>query len=113
MIRRAKRTDTETKRLTKASGMPHWTRLDRRHRRQQWLSRALVTVRDRGAQLRQDERLLASLVRSMLEALVGTAALVAALEVLAARLRHTLHWGALFTPVAATSYGGFVATAVV
>jgi len=112
VIRRAKRTDTETKRLTKASGMPHWTRLDRRHRRQQWLSRALVTVRDRGAQLRQDERLLASLVRSMLEALVGTAALVAALEVLAARLRHTLHWGALFTPVAATSYGGFVATAV-
>jgi hypothetical protein len=37
---------------------------------------------------------------------------VAALEAIAVSLTHVLHWGTLFEPVTAESYGGFVAAAV-
>jgi hypothetical protein len=71
-----------------------------------------MIVRDRGGQLRQDGAVFASIVRSIIVALVAAGALVAALEAIAASLTNVLHWGSLFEPVNAKSYGGFVAAAV-
>lgn len=56
--------------------------------------------------------MFAHLVRRIVAALVGAAAIVAALEAIAGSLTHVLHWGTLFEPVSADSYGGFVAAAV-
>lgn len=56
--------------------------------------------------------MFAHLVRRIVAWLVGAAAIVAVLEAIAASLTHVLHWGTLFEPVNADSYGGFVAAAV-
>jgi len=107
-----KRSDAEVRTLARASRERHWRQLDRRRRRRLWLSRVWVAVRDRRAQLGQDGRVLAGLVGGVLGAVFGTAALVAAVEALATAVRHTLHWGTLFTPIGPGSYGAFVGVAV-
>ena len=111
-VRLQKRSSAEARTLARASRIRHWRQLDRRRRHRLWFSRAWVAVRDRGAQLRQDSRVLANLVRSVLIAFLGTAALVASFEALAIALGHVLHWGTLFRPIGPGSYGAFVGVAV-
>ena len=69
-------------------------------------------VRDRRAQLRKDGRVLAGLVGAVFAAVLGTAAIVTAIEALATSASHVLHWGTLFTPIDPGSYGAFVGIAV-
>lgn len=107
-----RRQEDEAQQLAAASAPDHWTRLERQKRRRLRASRLRVTVRDRGAQIRQDGALFASLARRIAAALAGAVVLVAALEAIAAALTHVLHWGTLFEPVSASSYGGFVGAAV-
>jgi len=106
------RPGAEARALARASHVRRWQQLDRHRRRRLRLSRAWLTARDRAAQLGQDGRVLASLARSVLAAVIGTAALVTVLEVLSAELRHVLHWGLLFMPIGPDSYGAFVGAAV-
>ena len=100
--------DKEIRRLEAASEAAYWRQLDRRQRQRLRISRGWLVVRDRAAQLRQDGLVVAELLRSMLAALVGTAVVMAGLEAAASALHHVLHWGNLFAPVTANSYGGFV-----
>jgi hypothetical protein len=102
----------EAQRLAATSEADYWRQIDRRQRRRLHISRVGLTVRDRAAQLRQDGRVLADLLRRVLVALAGTAVVVAALEAAAGALHHLLHWGSLFEPVTANSYSGFVGAAV-
>jgi len=71
-----------------------------------------VAVRDRRAQLLQDSRILAGLVVGVLGAILGAAALVAALEALATAARHVLHWGRFSRRSTPGSYGAFAGVAV-
>jgi hypothetical protein len=107
-----RRQNAEIRQLLAASKPDHWSRLERQKRWRLRVSRLGVSVRDRGAQLRQDGALFIHLVGRVVAALIGAAALVAALEAIAGSLTHVLHWGTLFEPVSADSYGGFVAAAV-
>src|SRR6266568_607567 len=110
---RAKRqASQETRQLAATSEARYWRQIDRRQRQRLRVSHGWLTVRDRTAQLRQDGRVLANLLRSVLPALVGTAVAVATLEAAASALHHVLHWGNLFEPITADSYGGFVGAAV-
>jgi hypothetical protein len=106
------RQEDEAQQLAAASDPDHWTRLEREQRRRLRASRFRVAVRDRGAQVRQDGALFASLARRIAAALAGAVVLVAALEAIASALTHVLHWGTLFEPVSADSYGAFVGAAV-
>jgi hypothetical protein len=107
-----RRRDDEAQQLAAASDLDHWTRLERQRRRRLQASRLRVAFWDRVAQLRQDGALFASLTRRIVAALAGAVALVVALEAIASSLTHTLHWGTLFEPVSADSYGGFVGAVV-
>ena len=107
-----RRQDDEVERLVAASNPDHWLRLVRQQRRRLRASRFRVAVRDRGAQVRQDGTLFASLARRIAAALAGAVVLVVALEAIASALTHVLHWGNLFEPVSADSYGVFVGAAV-
>jgi len=104
--------DKEIRWLIAVSQPQYWRQLDRRQRQRLRISRAWLTVRDRAAQLSQDGRVVAVLIRSMLAALVGTAVAIVAIEAAASALHHVLHWGNLFAPVTADSYGGFVGVVV-
>src|SRR5579859_5343056 len=107
-----KRSGAEARSLARASRIRYWRQLDRRRRRRLWWSHAWVAVRDRRAQLRKDGRVLAGLVGAVFGAVLGTAALVTAVEALATAASHVLHWGTLFTPIDPGSYGAFVGIAV-
>ena len=111
-MRGKRQASKEAQRLAAISEAGYWRQIDRRQRRRLRVSRVGLTVRDRAAQLRQDGRVLADLLRSVLVALAGTAVVVAALEAAAGALHHVLHWGSLFEPVTADSYNGFVGAAV-
>jgi hypothetical protein len=102
----------EARRLAATSEASYWRQIEHRQRRRMRISRLGLTVRDRAAQLRQDGRVLADLLRRVLVALVGAAVVVAAVEAAAGALQHLLHWGSLFEPVTANSYSGFVGAAV-
>src|SRR5258708_7249122 len=73
-----KPSSAEAQALARAFRARQWRQLDRRRRRRLWWSRGWLTVRDRTAQIRQDGRILAGLVRDILVAALGTAAAVAA-----------------------------------
>src|SRR5258708_6886438 len=107
-----KPSSAEAQALARAFRPRQWRQLDRRRRRRLWWSRGWLTVRDRTAQIRQDGRILAGLVRDILVAALGTAAAVAGLGGLAPAVRHLLRLGTLFKPVDPASYGAFVGVAV-
>jgi hypothetical protein len=98
--------------LRRTSGIGYWRRLDRRKRRRLRLSQALVALLGYAGQLRQDGRILAIMIRDILPAVLGTAALVAALEAVADALTRHLHWGLLFQPADPNGYGTMVGAAV-
>lgn len=77
--------------LKRVSGVGYWRRAGRRRRYRLGLSSVWVSVPDYGGQLRHDGRVLISLTRSVLLAALGTAALVASSEAVAAALRRHPH----------------------
>ena len=79
--------------LRRTSGIGYWKRLGRRKRRRLRLSGALVAVLGYAGRLRQDTRTLAVMIRDILFSVLGTGALVAALEATADALTRHLHWG--------------------
>jgi len=111
-MRLPRRSGAEVRKLARISRIRHWRRLERRRGRRLWLSHAWVAAHDRAAQFRQDSRILAGLAGRVLGAVLGTAALVAAVEAIAAAAGHVLHWGTLFTTIDPGSYEGFVGAAV-
>ncbi|SRR5260221_10533724 len=80
----------EARRLAATSEAGYWRQIDRRQRRRLSISRVGLRVGVRAAQLRQDGRVLADLLRSVPVALVGTAVVVAVLEAAAGALHHLL-----------------------
>lgn len=98
--------------LRRTSSTRYWKRLGRRKRRRLRLSQALVAVLGYAGRLRQDSRTLAVMIRDILLAALGTAALVAALEAVADALTRHLHWGMLFLPADPSGYGTLVGAVV-
>ncbi len=98
--------------LRRTSSTRYWKRQGRRKRRRLRLSQALVAILGYAGRLWQDSRTLAIMIRDILLAALGTAALVAALEAVADALTRHLHWGMLFLPADPSGYGTVVGAAV-
>lgn len=111
-MRVPRRSGAEVRKLARISRTGHWRRLRRRHSRRLRLSHAWVAAHDRAAQFRQDTRTLAGLAGRVLATVLGTAALVAASEAIAAAAGHAVRWGTLFMTIDPGSYEAFVGAAV-
>ena len=111
-MRGEKHPSKEIRRLVASGAANYWVKADRRQRRHLRVSRMWLSLRDRSALFRQDSRVLATLLRSVLAPLAITAVVVGALEAIAEMLQQVVHWGGLFAPVAIDSYATLVGAAV-
>lgn len=111
-MRGRKRRGDASDELVAMSQPGYWIGRNRQLQRRLWLAQRLVILRDSWVQFRLDSRLVASLARRAVLAVLGAAVIFASSEAASAGLNRIVNWGPLFKPISVDSYGGFVGVVV-